>query len=255
MLRPMFPIGDENERGHGPAFVSLAIIALNIAVFVLLQDAGAGQAGAEFTYGYSAVPFEIVNQVDLVEPEPIAFDGGTQEVPQEPGPSPIWLTLFTSMFMHGSWLHLAGNMLFLWVFGDNVEHRIGHGLFVAFYLLVGVVATVAHILVDVDSVIPTLGASGAISGVLGAYFVMFPTNRVMVFLFRGVVPVPAIVAIGMWAVLQVVAGVGDLSGEAGGVAYAAHIGGFLGGAAAGLAFRVIFHEPRRPRGMPASAYG
>jgi membrane associated rhomboid family serine protease len=255
MLRPMFPIGDENERGHGPAFVSLAIIGLNVAVFLLLQDAGAGQAGADFTYGFSTVPFEIVNDVDLTAPEPVTVGGQTMLVPQEPGPSPIWLTLFTSMFMHGGWLHLAGNMLFLWVFGDNVEHRVGHGLFLGFYLLVGLVATVAHILVDVGSFIPTLGASGAISGVLGAYFVMFPTNRVMVFLLRGVVPVPAIVAIGMWAALQVIAGVGDLSGEAGGVAYAAHIGGFLAGAAAGLAFRMVFHEPRRPRGMPASAYG
>jgi membrane associated rhomboid family serine protease len=251
----MFPIGDENERGHGPAFVSLAIIGLNVAVFVLLQDAGASQAGADFTYGFSAVPYEIVNQVDLTTPQPILVDGQTVPVPQEPGPSPIWLTLFTSMFMHAGWLHLAGNMLFLWVFGDNVEHRVGHGLFVAFYLLVGLIATVAQILVNPESVIPTLGASGAISGVLGAYFVMFPTNRVNVFLLRGVVPVPAIVAIGMWAALQVLAGFGDLSGEAGGVAYAAHIGGFLGGAAAGLLFRAIFDEPRRPRGMPASAYG
>ena len=255
MLRPMFPIGDENERGHGPAFVTLAIIGLNVAVFVLLQDAGAGQAGAEFTYGYSAVPVEIVNGVDLVESQPITVDGQTVPVPQAPGPIPIWLTLFTSMFMHGSWLHLAGNLLFLWVFGDNVEHRVGHALFAVFYLVVGLVATVAQILVNPDSVIPTLGASGAISGVLGAYFVMFPTNRVNVFLLRGVVAVPAIVAIGMWAVLQVIAGFGDLTGEAGGVAYAAHIGGFLGGAAAGLLFRFIFHEPRRPRGMPASAYG
>ena len=157
--------------------------------------------------------------------------------------------------MHGGWLHLAGNMLFLWIFGDNVEHRIGHGLFLVFYLRGGLIASVAQILVNADSVIPTLGASGAISGVLGAYFVMFPTNRVTVFLFRCVVPVPAIVAIGMWAVLQVIAGFGDLTGEAGGVAYMAHIGGFLGGAAAGLLFRAIFHEPRRPRGMAASAYG
>jgi membrane associated rhomboid family serine protease len=251
----MFPIGDENERGHGPAFVSLAIIGINVAVFLLLQDAGTSQAGAEFTYGFSTVPFEIVNQVDLTEPQPIEVGGQTVPVPQAPGPSPIWLTLFTGMFMHAGWLHLAGNMLFLWVFGDNVEHRVGHGLFVVFYLLVGLIATVAHVLVDVDSVIPTLGASGAISGVLGAYFVMFPTNRVSVFLLRGVVFVPAIVAIGMWAALQVIAGFGDLTGESGGVAYAAHIGGFLGGAAAGLLFRIVFHEPRRPRGMAASAYG
>jgi membrane associated rhomboid family serine protease len=256
MLRPMFPIGDENERGHGPAFVTLGIIGLNVFVFLVLQGAGATQAGADFTYGFSAVPREIVEQVDLVEPEPIPVDGETVLVPQEPGPSPIWLTLLTSLFMHAGWLHLAGNMLFLWVFGDNVEHRVGHALFLGFYLLVGAIATLAQILGDTESVIPTLGASGAISGVLGAYFVMFPTNRVNVFLLRGVVAVPAIVAIGMWAALQVVAGVfGAGAGEVGGVAYLAHIGGFLAGAAAGLAFRVIFHEPRRPRGMPASAYG
>jgi membrane associated rhomboid family serine protease len=252
----MFPIGDENERGHGLAFVSLAIIGLNVLVFLVLQGAGATQAGAEFTYGFSAVPFEIVNQVDLTRPQPIDVGGETVLVPQEPGPSPIWITLFTAMFMHAGWLHLAGNMLFLWVFGDNVEHRVGHGLFLVFYLVVGIVATVAQILSDVESVIPTLGASGAISGVLGAYFVMFPTNRVMVFLFRGVFPVPAIVAIGMWAALQVVAGVfGAGAGEAGGVAYLAHIGGFVAGAALGLLFRMIFREPRRPRGMPASAFG
>ena len=252
----MFPIGDENERGHGPAYVTLLIIGLNVLVFLILQGAGASREGEEFTYGWSAVPVEIVEGVDLTDPEPIVVDGQPVEVPQEPGPNPIWLTLFSSMFMHGGWLHLAGNMLFLWVFGDNVEHRVGHAIFLVFYVLAGLAATAAQILVDTTSVIPTLGASGAISGVLGAYLVMFPTNRVTVFLFRAIVPVPAIVAIGMWAALQILAGLaGGLSGEAGGVAYAAHIVGFLAGAAAGLAFRAIFNEPRRPRGMPASAYG
>ncbi len=252
----MFPIGDENERGHGPAYVTLLIIGLNVLVFLILQGAGASREGEEFTYGWSAVPVEIVEGVDLTDPEPIVVDGQPVEVPQEPGPNPIWLTLFSSMFMHGGWLHLAGNMLFLWVFGDNVEHRVGHAIFLVFYVLAGLAATTAQILVDTTSVIPTLGASGAISGVLGAYLVMFPTNRVTVFLFRAIVPVPAIVAIGMWAALQILAGLaGGLSGEAGGVAYAAHIAGFLAGAAAGLAFRAIFNEPRRPRGMPASAYG
>jgi membrane associated rhomboid family serine protease len=158
--------------------------------------------------------------------------------------------------MHGGWLHLAGNMLFLWVFGDNVEHRIGHVAYLIFYLVVGLIASFAQILVNTGSVIPTLGASGAISGVLGAYIVMFPTNRVSVFLFRAVVPVPAIVAIGMWIVLQLIAGFGGgLTGEGGGVAYMAHIGGFFAGVAGGLLFRALFHEPRRPRGAPASAYG
>jgi membrane associated rhomboid family serine protease len=252
---PMFPIGDENERGHGPAFVSLAIIALNILVFVFLQGAGSS-AGEEFTYGYAAVPYEITNGVDLTEPVPIEVDGQTYQLPQEPGPDPIWLTLLSSIFMHGGWLHLGGNMLFLWIFGDNVEHRIGHALYLGFYLVAGVIASFAQILTATDSIIPTLGASGAISGVLGAYLVMFPTNRVTVFLFRILLPVPAIVAIGMWAAFQFINGIGaaSVTAETGGVAYMAHIGGFVAGLVAGLIFRTIFHEPRRPRGMPAGAF-
>lgn len=253
----MFPISDENERGHGPAYVTLALIAINVVVFLFLQGAGASTDGAEFTYGYSAVPLEITTGTDLTEPETITVGGEQLEVPQEPGPSPIWLTLLTSMFMHGGWFHLAGNLLFLWVFGDNVEHRIGHLLFLVFYLVAGLVASLAQILVDPDSVIPTLGASGAISGVLGAYIVMFPTNRVTVFLFRVLVPVPAIVAIGIWAAFQFISGIGlfvTSDGTAGGVAYMAHIGGFVAGVVCGLLFRSIFHEPRHPRGTPASAY-
>ncbi|HUF91570.1 MAG TPA: rhomboid family intramembrane serine protease [Candidatus Limnocylindria bacterium] len=248
----MLPLFDQNERGHGPAYVSLAFIALNIAVFLFLQGAGTSEAGVEFTYGYSAVPLEITTGTDLVEPRSITVDGRQVPVPQEPGPSPIWLTLLTSMFMHGGWLHLGGNMLFLWIFGDNVEHRIGHGLYLVFYLVAGVIASFAQIMIDTDSIIPTLGASGAISGVLGAYLVMFPRNKVTVLLFRFLAPVPAIVAIGMWAVLQFVNGFGAIAvtEQAGGVAYMAHIGGFVAGVVAGLAFRVVFHERRRPRGSP-----
>jgi membrane associated rhomboid family serine protease len=249
----MFPISDENERGHGPAFVTLAFIAINVLVFLFLQGAGASTEGAEFTYGYSAVPFEITNGVDLVEDETITIDGQAVPIPQEPGPSPIWLTLLSSIFMHGGWLHLGGNMLFLWIFGDNVEHRIGHVAYLVFYLVAGVIASFAQILVNTDSVIPTLGASGAISGVLGAYLVLFPTNRVTVFLFRVLVPVPAIVAIGMWGVLQVVSGLAAPP-DTGGVAYMAHIGGLVAGLAAGLLFRMIFNEPRHPRGTPAGSF-
>lgn len=252
----MFPISDENEHGHGPAFVSLAFIAINIAVFLFLQGAGASAEGEEFTYGYSAVPYEITNGVDLTDPQPVNVDGETVQVPQEPGPDPIWLTLFTSIFMHGGWLHLGGNMLFLWIFGDNVEHRIGHLAYLVFYLAAGVIASFAQILIATDSIIPTLGASGAISGVLGAYLVLFPTNRVTVFLFRMLVPVPAMVAIGMWAIFQFVNGFGAfaVTEQTGGVAYMAHIGGFVAGVLAGLFFRMIYHEPRHPRGTPATAY-
>ncbi|MEO7396775.1 MAG: rhomboid family intramembrane serine protease [Candidatus Limnocylindria bacterium] len=252
----MFPIGDENERGHGPAFVSLAFIGLNIAVFLLLQSAG-GPSGEEFTYGYSAVPFEITNNVDLVGAEEITIDGTPVPIPQEPGPSPIFLTLLTSMFMHGGWLHIGGNLLFLWIFGDNVEHRIGHIPYLAFYLVAGVIASLAQILMSPDSIIPTLGASGAISGVLGAYLVMFPTNRVTVLMLRFPMRVPAIVAIGLWALFQFVNGIGAFAvteETGGGVAYMAHIGGFVVGLLAGLVFRAIFHDPRRPRNAPASAY-
>src|SRR5690606_13818873 len=129
--------------------------------------------GQRFTYAFSAVPFEITQGVDLVGPQPIPIDGQVFEIPHEPGPDPIWITLLTSMFMHGGWLHLAGNMLFLWIFGDNVEHRIGHVPFAVFYVVAGLIAALAQILVAPESIIPILGASGAISGVLGAYLVMF----------------------------------------------------------------------------------
>lgn len=253
----MLPIADENERGHGPAVVSLALIGLNIAVFLLLQAAG-GPSGEDFTYGYSAVPFEITHGVDLVGPSEIVVGDTTVPIPQEPGPAPIWLTLLTSMFMHGGWLHIAGNMLFLWIFGDNVEHRIGHIPYLVFYLGAGVIASLAQVAASPDSIIPTLGASGAISGVLGAYLVMFPTNRVTVLFLRFPMQVPAILAIGLWAAFQVLSVIGGLAGAdetGGGVAYMAHIGGFVVGALAGLLFRVIFSEPRRPRGTPASSYG
>ncbi|MGH2429246.1 MAG: rhomboid family intramembrane serine protease [Candidatus Limnocylindria bacterium] len=251
----MFPIGDENERGHGPAYVSLAFIAINVAVFFLLQAAGGNEA---FTYGYSTVPLEITTGTDLTEAETITIGGQQQQIPQEPGPDPIFLTLLTSMFMHGGLLHLAGNMLFLWIFGDNVEHRIGHAWYLIFYVAAGLVAAFAQIMIDTDSVIPVLGASGAISGVLGAYLVLFPSNQVTVFVLRFVTRVPAIVAIGMWAAFQFINGIGAFAVSeetAGGVAYMAHIGGFVAGVVAGFVFRLIFHEPRRPRGAAASAWG
>jgi membrane associated rhomboid family serine protease len=153
------------------------------------------------------------------------------------------------MFMHAGFMHLLGNMLFLWIFGDNVEHRVGHVVYLAFYLVAGIVASLAQILTGPDSIIPTLGASGAISGVLGAYLVMFPSNRVTVILFRFVpYQVPAIVAIGMWAVFQFINGFGSfaVSEQTGGVAYMAHIGGFVAGVLFGLVGRGIWGAgPRR----------
>ena len=238
----MFPIGDQNEPGHGPAIVTLALIAINVAVFLLLQDLG---SNADFTYGWSAIPLEITTGQDLVRAELINVNGQQFRVPQAPGPDPIQLTLVSSMFMHADLLHLGGNMLFLWIFGDNVEHRAGRIPFLVAYLAAGAVGSLIQIWSMTDSPIPLLGASGAISGVLGAYIVLFPGNRVTVFLFRFLTQVPALVAIGLWIAFQVFANFAAPEGE-GGVAYLAHIGGFAAGVLAGLFFRTL---PTRRRGF------
>ena len=252
----MFPIGDENEPGHGLPFVTLAFLAINIAVFLFLQDMATNEA---FTYAFSAIPLEITTGIDLVETLNVRVGDQVFPVPHEPGPEPIHLTLFSSMFMHGGWLHLGGNMLFLWIFGDNVEHFVGHVVFPVFYLVAGVVATIAQVMIDTDSIIPTLGASGAISGVLGAYLVLFPTNRVTVIVFRFPAQVPALVAIGLWAVLQFVNGFGSFAVSeetTGGVAYMAHIGGFVAGVVGGLLFRGVYGTPvRRERVYGRSPWG
>ncbi len=168
-------------------------------------------------------------------------------VDEEPGPKPIQLTLLTSIFMHGGWLHILGNMWFLWIFGDNVERRFGSVFYALFYLAAGVVASYAQVLASPDSVIPNLGASGAIAGVLGAYLAMFPSNRVTIVIFRFIpFVVPAVVAIGMWALLQFVNGFGQIAqtDQGGGVAYLAHVGGFIAGFVVGLLFRARGGGPR-----------
>ena len=242
----MFPIGDENEPGRGPAFISLIFIGINLAVFFLIQ-----MNDPAFTYGFSVIPAEITGGTDIVGTRTIDVGGQRAEIPQTPGPDPIQLTLLSSMFMHGGIAHILGNMLFLWIFGDNVEHRVGHIPFAIFYLGAGVIAAFAQIAVDPDSIIPTLGASGAISGVLGAYLVMFPGNRVTIIAFRFIpFQVPAIVAIGLWAVFQFINGFGSIAVSeetgGGGVAYMAHIGGFVAGVVFGLIGRGIWGSgPRR----------
>ena len=231
----MLPIGDEDQPGGLP-IVNLAIIALNVLVFVLLQ-----LPSDAFTMGFSVIPKEITHGIDLVGPQQIALPDGTSAVIDETqGPSPIWLTLFTSMFMHGGWTHLGGNMLFLFIFGDNVEKLIGSLRYVVFYLVCGLVASYAQVLSNPDSVIPSLGASGAISGVLAAYIVYFPRNRVRVLVgLRYATDVPAYVMIGLWILLQFVNGIGSIAitDQTGGVAYWAHIGGFIAGVVIALLLR------------------
>ena len=206
----MFPIGDDDSAERTVPVVTYALIALNVLVFFLELS-----GGEPFIERWSVVP---------------------RRLTQNPGGD--FITVFTSMFMHGGWLHLAGNMLYLWIFGDNVEDRFGHAKFTLFYLICGIAATFAQVAVSAGSNIPNLGASGAIAGVLGAYLILFPRGQVRVLMGRGVVPMPALVVIGMWIVLQFINGVGSItqSAETGGVAYMAHIGGFV----AGLALTFLF---------------
>ena len=210
----MFPIGDDNEHS-GLAFVTIGLIALNGLAFLLEISQPSDAHVQAFITAWGVVPREYSAGVDL--PPRI--------------PYPLWTTLLTSMFLHGGWGHLGGNMLFLWIFGDNIEHRIGHLRFIVFYLACGLAAGLAHIVFNSSSVIPTVGASGAISGILGGYLLLFPRNRVYVITWGGVATVPAIFMLGLWIVTQFINGVGEIArtDETGGVAYMAHIGGFVAG--------------------------
>ena len=197
------------------------------------------------------MPQEIISGEDLVTESQVFQDFSTgQEIiipGLQPTPISVYITLLTAMFMHGGWAHIGGNMLYLWIFGDNLEDRLGHGRYLAFYLLVGLLASLAHVFASVligDNLqIPSLGASGAIAGVLGGYLVLFPRNRVSVIMVRVVTQVRAIFVVGLWFVLQLVGGLGSLSGSSDGVAYAAHIGGFI----AGLALIKLFAAGREPQ--------
>ena len=241
----ILPLGDDNtDRTRTPG-VNYTLIGLNVLVFIFLQGLGSNN---RFTMAFSTVPAEIITGADIVTEDRLARDPRTGEVFEIPGlqPTPfsVYLTLLTSMFMHGGLAHLGGNMLYLWIFGDNIEDRLGHRRYLIFYLVVGVLASLAHVFSTIsfggNPYIPSLGASGASSGVLGAYLVLFPGKRVRVIMFNMLTEVPSLVAIGLWFVFQLLSGVGSLGSQGGGVAYAAHIGGFI----AGLVLIKLF-EPRR----------
>lgn len=231
----LLPVGDDNSDRTITPYINYLLIALNILVFIFLQSAG---NDLKFTYAYSVVPAEILTGKDFVSMPQIVVDAHTGQQFELPGlqPTPVsvYLTLFTSMFLHGGWAHLSGNMLYLWIFGDNIENQLGHGRYLLFYLLCGVIASLSHVFSTVmhshNSLLPSLGASGAISGVLGAYLLLYPTRRVHALLLWYIVSVPALLALGLWIFFQVISGMGMLGGEeTGGVAYAAHIGGFIAG--------------------------
>jgi Uncharacterized membrane protein (homolog of Drosophila rhomboid) len=232
----LFPIGDDNSDRSVIPIVNYILIAANVLVFIFFQGMGAND---KFTYAFSTVPREIVTGQDQVTPPRTVKDPISGDEFQEPGlqPTPftVYITLLTSMFMHGGWAHLLGNMLFLWIFGDNLENVMGRGRYLIFYLVCGIIASLAHVFTTVafgnNPLVPSLGASGAISGVLGGYILLFPKRRVRVIMFNMLTQVPALVAIGLWFAFQLISGIGVLGSgsQAGGVAYAAHIGGFIAG--------------------------
>lgn len=208
----MIPYKDDNPTSAFP-FVTVAVIILNVAVFVWEIFSPSGEQQIAFSYG--AIPYNLMTLETNQPVNPIA-------------------TIFSSMFLHGGGFHLGGNMLYLWIFGDNVEDRIGHFRFLIFYLLAGSIAAYAHAITEPYSHIPMIGASGAVSGILGAYLLLFPHARVRTILFFGffwqIVRIPALIVIGFWAIIQLVNGLltKGLLGQ-GGVAWFAHIGGFLFG--------------------------
>jgi membrane associated rhomboid family serine protease len=230
----VFPVGDDNSDRRTFPFVTIALIAANVFVFVVLQGMGANEA---FTMAYVQVPQEIITGRDI-ETAPsmktIHTPQGDFQV-EDPGlrktPVPPWMTLFTAIFMHGSIMHLLGNMWFLWIFGDNIEDDMGHVKYLIFYLASGIAASLAFVALNASgeaSLTPCLGASGAISGVLGAYLVLHSQRRVSVIVMRMMVDVPGYVAVGVWFLFQIVSGFFD-QGGGGGVAYSAHIAGFVAG--------------------------
>jgi membrane associated rhomboid family serine protease len=231
----VLPIGDDNRDRKSFPIINYLLIGLNILVFIYWQRWG---QNVHFTYAYSTVPGEILSGHDIVTHTKILTDPLTGQQMVMPGlgvtPIPVFLTLFTSMFLHGGLAHIAGNMLFLFIFGDNVEDAMGHLQYLIFYLLCGMLAGLCHVFstafLGQSLLIPSLGASGAISAVLAAYMRLFPGKRVYLWIFLFIVPVPAFIALGIWFAFQLIDGLGMLGGQqAGDVAYAAHIGGFVFG--------------------------
>ena len=205
----MIPLKDDNPSRKVPVLMVCLLLA-NTGVFAyshLLGDVGFDV----FTARYGAIPFELVYGVDAISPTPI----------------PLYVTLLSSMFMHGGLLHLGGNMLYLWIFGKNVEDVLGHVRFLLFYLFCGVIATLAHVMSEPDATVPMVGASGAIAGILGAYLAAFPGARILVLMFYFVLRVPALIVLGGWFVIQLLNA--SSGGDTGGVAWYAHIAGFVVG--------------------------
>lgn len=234
----MFPYRDENPTIRRPV-VTMAIVALTSAVWVFVQGAGFEPQLTRSVCELGAIPARLFGH----PMEPLMTPRGPV-LPCPAGGGMAWHTAVTSMFLHGGWFHLIGNMWFLWVFGDNVEDSMGRGRFIGFYLVCGLLAAMAQLVVDTDSPIPLVGASGAISGIMGAYLVLYPRVRVDTIVFLGFfitrVALPAYFMLIYWALIQLLGSIPAMSGTSGGgVAFLAHLGGFV----AGVALIKVFAKP------------
>lgn len=213
----MFPIRDENPQLNTP-HITYALIALNVVAWLLVQGTGIEPTLTQSVCTFGLIPADLTSK-ELVSNGPMCpIDG-----------NPDWHTMVTSMFMHGSWMHLIGNMWFLWIFGNNVEDSMGSFRFAIFYIVSGLAASAAQVIADTGSVIPMVGASGAIGGVMGAYIVLYPKVHVHMFFFFRTFAIPAIMMLGYWIVMQLVGGFTSIGAKGGGVAFWAHIGGFIAG--------------------------
>jgi membrane associated rhomboid family serine protease len=251
----VFPLKDDIPTRRFP-ILTVGLILANVAMFFLFQGAFLG-SDAEFNekvIEYGAIPYELSNPGERCSPAPDGSqlicegqEGVTGEAPAQPS---TWLTILTSMFMHGGLLHIAGNMLFLWIFGNNIEDSMGRARFLGFYLLGGVAALAAQTAIDPGAAVPTIGASGAVAAVLGGYALLYPRARVVtlifIVIFFTVIELPALLVLGAWFLLQALNGASDLvqpvAGGGGGVAYFAHIGGFVFGLLAIRLFANHVHE-------------
>jgi len=241
----VIPLHDDNPTEINP-IVTIALIVLCALVF-LYEVSLPERAGEAFVFYYGAIPASLFGHEAALPENAVGF--------------PVTLTLLTSMFLHGGWMHLIGNMLYLWIFGNNVEDAMGHAKFVIFYVVCGVLAAMSHALTDPSSAVPMVGASGAISGVLGAYLLLYPHARVMVLIPLGIFSqatyIPAGFVLGFWFVLQLLSGGMSLGQGGGGVAWFAHVGGFVAGMALiGLFKRpdVRFFQPARHRGWRSAGW-
>jgi membrane associated rhomboid family serine protease len=258
----VLPLGDLQRTQIVP-FVTYALIAINAVVFLIQQ-----QQGDEFTLAFAATPYEITHNEDIEEPvvsrvpvlvhdhfgRGVHWEQRERMRPHFPCPIPIRLTLLTSMVLHGSWMHLLGNMLYLWIVGDNVEEVLGSFRYLIVYFACGLAGSFAQIAIEPDSVTPTLGASGAIAGIMGSYVIWFPHNQIRVLLFRFITVLPAVIVIGGWIALQIWLGAGSIGhgNEQGGVAYLAHVGGAVTGIVVALLF---YGDARYVKNRNAAAQG